>query len=85
MNKLEQKLIELGYKYDLSHYVYTKEYQLDTDNKIMIVLNSDRTTIQNSRVYCLSPYFKQQDIDNLQLAYNEMQKDLEVLKEYENN
>lgn len=81
MTKLEEKLIELEYKYDLSHYVYTKEYQLDTDNKIMIVLNSDRTTIQNSRVYCLSPYFKQQDIDNLQQAYNEMQKDLEVLEQ----
>ena len=84
MTKLEQKLIELGYekqqKYNSKQIIilYLKDmfygltiyYNLVT-NKIV-----DNLVLTNGK--CVRT---QQDIDSLQLAFNEMQKDLEILKE----
>ena len=82
MTKLEEKLIELGYKlkFDTYYALYVKHFKGCT-----IVLNILKE--QNNRIACyidkMVPIYNQQDIDNLQLAYNELQKDLEALKEYE--
>lgn len=86
MTKLEEKLIELGYdeqpKYNSKQIIilYLKDmfyglaiyYNLVT-NKIV-----DNVVLTNGK--CVRT---QQDIDYLQLAFNLMQKDLEILKQYE--
>ena len=84
MTKLEQKLIELGYKQSLEfpfkYYKWVgnaiKRIQIDNGNRI----NYKHSYIQyahNRRIKT------QQDIDNLQQAFNELQKDLGILKECE--
>ena len=81
MTKLEEKLKELGYKQDLTlKHLYFKNID---NTRILLWLNKSRTNItkdsgvlKNESIYVR----KQQDIDNLQKAFNEMQKDLEILK-----
>ena len=93
MTKLEQKLIELGYlrcicventyfKYisEVLYIVIELEYGL---NKKVASFRITNMQPNNYNVWCLN-ITNQQDIDNLQLALDVMQKDLEVLKEYEN-
>lgn len=81
MTKLEEKLIELGYE----QYVTLKHlYLKNIDNaRILLWLNKSHTNItkdsgvlKNESIYVR----KQQDIDNLQQAFNVMQRDLEELK-----
>ena len=92
MNKLEKKLQELGYIKSPKHsYVFNKEYIYDTYKIVVSISISSMTdkegfhllgfhkTIYTTRNY----YYSQQDIDNLQQAFNEMQRDLEILKECE--
>ena len=76
MTKLEEKLIELGYE----NYIYYWQKTTWVNNTFVVIQISKVLTGSLSRCIIKS----QQDIDNLQLAFNEMQKDLEVLKEYEN-
>ena len=88
MSRLEDKLIELGYEFD--HYeVFTNQTAYrkpigDIDCAIiMIFTNKNINKIVS--YYAINGIVKSQiHINNLQLAFNEMQKDLEVLKEYEN-
>ena len=76
MTKLEEKLIELGY-----NQVYRDCYKKKCFRFIFITLELDNDRIWCKSVSDLDNFFtKQQDIDNLQQAFNEMQKDLEVLK-----
>ena len=82
MTKLEEKLIELGYVEGIFQNRYIKYYQ-QTDNYILVQLYSDRKKVKSSSLYCGMAIYKQKDIETLQQAFNEMQKDLEVLKEYE--
>ena len=83
MTKLEYKLLELGYKPHLmifDCYISTKH---NCRCKIEI-LNPETNKIKGG-VEPLISITKQEQLFDLQLAFNEMQKDLEVLKEYENN
>ena len=89
MSRLEEKLIELGYRKtktvyfaqnEIPYIFYEKEYCCRAD--ICIILYDDKI----EDYYVESDYIrfsKQQALNNLQQAFNEMQKDLEVLKEYE--
>lgn len=83
MTKLEQKLIQLGYK-----DVYFGNWHKVTKHKFVkkiVVLNNEINT-DKCGVYWIKKssnrlYTTQQDIDNLQQAFNQLQQDLEVLKE----
>ena len=74
MTKLEEKLIELGYK----KREYSKVQYYKSINGGIIHL--DTTDLDSTYVEPKYIIHFQQDIDDLQLAFNEMQKDLEVLK-----
>ena len=77
MTKLEKKLIELGYKRNkLIPFEYFKRYKKCTAS---ILINGGLVGFLNLK-YKISVINSQQDIDDLQQAFNELQKDLEVLK-----
>ena len=80
MTKLEEKLKELGYKQDEHNpYGYYKDCQGFVSIYIYI-----RFKIKG-RVYSITRDYEYQfEIDNIQQAFNEMQKDLEILKGVEN-
>ena len=82
MTKLEQKLIELGYKPSIFENRYIKYYK-ETDNYILIQLSKNKNSIMSYSFGSQKAFTNQQDIDNLQQAFNQLQNDLEVLKEYE--
>lgn len=88
MTKLEQKLIELGYEVDdwlswsFTNVAYSKNYRM---HNIVIYVDKDTQTYKWQRVLPLICYNNKQDIDNLQKAFNQLQKDLEVLKNDEKN
>ena len=82
MGKLEQKLIQLGYTEGIFQNRYIKYYQ-QTDNCILVQLYSDRKKVKNSSLHCGMALYKQKDIETLQQAFNEMQKDLKIIKECE--
>ena len=79
MTKLEEKLIQLGYEKIIKHFYYEKTMD---GWRLSIELLEDKishTCVFNfpvNRVFIET----QQDIDNLQQAFNQLQKDLEVLK-----
>ena len=81
MTKLEEKLIELGYESDLiwSSYgrkCYRKECNFHT---LVIYLTKKTGKISIPRVLSNIFYEEQHQIDNLQLAFNVLQNDLDVL------
>ena len=79
MTKLEEKLIELGY-----NNVYFNCYKKKFFRFIFITLELKNDKIWFYSVADLNNCFvTQQDIDSLQQVFNEMQKDLEVLRKYE--
>lgn len=86
MSGLEDKLIELGYelsKDEITKTIFGHKLNGNFENHIIIKNNK----IVNCYVCYYEEYYivkVQQDIDNLQEAFNEMQKDLKILKEYEN-
>jgi hypothetical protein len=75
MTKLEQKLIELGYETNNSIYKYWFKGQ--------IVIQTFYGNVENYYIICPNNIHRQQDIDNLQQAFNQLQSDLKELKEYE--
>ena len=75
MTKLEQKLIELGYVKDRKRGKYTKRFRYY--NLVIIIAFKEIADFYIDRNITID---KQQDIYNLQLAFNTMQKDLEELK-----
>jgi hypothetical protein len=89
MTKLEDKLKELGYhKYQTTYFRDDDKPYIDFKKQycyratIHIELYDNKIDAYN--VTTEYEYFTtQQAIDNLQQAFNIMQKDLEVLKEYE--
>ena len=86
MSKLEQKLIELGYKLDLmwcyyGRSCYKKECNFHT---LQIYLNKITGKISISRVISNTYYEVQLGIDYLQQAFDQLQSDLEALKKDEN-
>lgn len=84
MTKLEEKLIELGYEHRYDPTAQKVEYfkSMRVSNRwirLVVVIDIDRI-IRNCVANCID-IKSQQDIDNLQQAFNVLQKDLEVLKE----
>ena len=81
MTKLEEKLLELGYE-----RVRLQFSNISIYNKIgkhaLFVIKILENEIFDYHLH--KNIHNQNDIDNLQQAFNEMQKDLEVLKDYEN-
>ena len=79
MTKLEEKLIELGYeKEEYLDFIYFRYI-----NNFYIFINS--RNLKKYGVECpMMIYTKQKDINNLQQAFDVMQKDLEVLKQCQN-
>lgn len=81
MTKLEEKLEKLGYRYSFDNsegYLYIK-----THNKkyiFNVLLSYSKRRIENYDVANVYDFHSQKDIDNLQQAFDEMQKDLEILK-----
>lgn len=84
MTKLEEKLIELGYEY--RDYIFLKERNyikwIGKHNININVEIKNKKKIKSNYIVS-SIILTQQDIDNLQQAFNELQKDLEELKKYE--
>ena len=80
MTKLEEKLIELGYEkwqFSLEYLTYIKPYNDNIDLNVNIT-----NKIVDYFVYVGEFTYKtQQDIDNIQQAFNQLTKDLEVLRE----
>ena len=80
MTKLEQKLIELGYEFYIDSYggkVYIKLDYYTTKIILSKKITGYIDTLEIDRIDT------QQQIDNLQQAFNQLQQDLEVLKKYE--
>ena len=83
MTKLEEKLIELRYdveverSWDCLAIPFIRYYG---NHKLVIYFNKVKETCKNYCVIPINYYSKQSDIDNLQQAFNMLQKDLEVLK-----
>ena len=78
MTKLEEKLIMLGYENTYRDTRYIK--QKNSHFRTIISLEENKQKIEESFIeydYVES----QQDIDNLQQAFNQLQQDLEVLKD----
>ena len=78
MTKLEEKLLELGYK-NRKRGKYTKKIRYY--NLVIIIAFEE---IVDFYVDINITIDKQQDIDIIQQAFNQLQKDLEELKKYEN-
>ena len=73
MTKLEERLLELGYQ-DYQYY-YQKTRWIN-DTFVIVQISKDlKGSIKDLFVN------SQEHINNIQQAYNEMQKDLAVLKE----
>lgn len=84
MTKLEQKLQELGYKQDtFISTIFYGEIKNDCRFHKDIFLNDILTEVKAHKVTPFCAFRTQQDIDELQQAFNELQKDLEILKECE--
>lgn len=82
MTKLEQKLCELGYKKWLLGNDKIQYYHKLT-NEVEIEIHIKNNTILNYYVFQRRNIFKQEQIDNIQQAFNQLQDDLKELKEYE--
>ena len=78
MTKLEQKLIELGYK-RTGYFNFIKQV---LENSLLIKLDVDRKKILETYVdyYAIGVSYQWQ-IDTLQQAFNQLQNDLKELKE----
>lgn len=84
MSKLEEKLIELGYvRYGLAGYGHYYSKKLGNEIEMVIYYDDKEDFITH---YCIKKeysFYNQQDIDNLQQAFNQLQKDLKELKQDE--
>jgi hypothetical protein len=83
MTKLEEKLLKLGYKdHRKTHPSFNDFYKFYDDYMLVIYLNEN--VIIDYEIAIFRTKFKnQQDIDNLQQAFDTLQNDLKELKEYE--
>ena len=78
MTKLEEKLIQLGYKNKKSCPEYFSKK--NGKGKEWLVYN---TRFKVGYVAPYTSYATQAEVDRLQQAFNQLSHDLEVLKEYE--
>ena len=85
MTKLEEKLIELGYEkrevFYQNNNIYRTKYIKSVNNVAYIEIN----VYENYTYYVRNEYAisNQSMIDKIQQAFNVMQRDLEILKECE--
>ena len=80
MTKLEQKLIELGYKQGLK--LITRFYKdINCDGGIVITLDCKFSRIVNYYVEAIIQ--KEQDLEASKQEFEQLQSDLKELKEYE--
>ena len=79
MNKLEEKLKELGYE-KVFYDEYEKIMSFKQEIKICIRLTNFGEKIKEYVLIGFREKTKQSQLDLEQQAFNEMQKDLEVLK-----
>ena len=84
MTKLEQKLIELGYDIEDTDWSY-KYAKKSCSFECYIVIHFHKThqTILYKAVRVMVGVVSQAHIEQIQQAFNELQKDLEILKECE--
>ena len=96
MTKLEEKLIELGYDLESAEFFHNKLIYktLIKSFEFCYIESKVYSSYALSHFTAIKPicfkikygsegFRKQEVIDNLQLAFNELQKDLEILKECE--
>ena len=85
MITLETKLVWLGYSiYKVNSTIYAeKNFRLQDDKFDLNICILENKIIDYSVSTHLMNCYKQSQIDNLQQAFNTLQQDLEVLKEYE--
>jgi hypothetical protein len=85
MTKLEQKLIELGYRNYYDNFTRQTTYYKNNEYlEIRIVVNWNaygNKIVRSGVEYWTKMFSTQQDIDNLQQAFKQLQSDLEVLKQ----
>lgn len=89
MTKIEEKLIELGYEKDIG--VSFRKTIIINQMEFVILLYLKNRKIKDYKLFVynkecggvLPIIKKQQDIFDLQQAFNTMQKDLEIIKECE--
>ena len=83
MSKLEKKLIELGYELDLVWCSYGRKCYRKKHSHHLLEIFISRTTngIGTRKIFPLTYYDDQSQIDNLQQAFNQLQKDLKILEE----
>ena len=84
MTKLEQKLIELGYKYQDYDEVWYKPSELTNDIYLQIMLIDKNNVVQEGNLDIQFYVTNKEHINCIIQAYNVMQNDLAVLKECEN-
>ena len=82
MTKLEKKLVELGYRrhpysYGLTYIKKVKEHIIHLE------FFTKSLELDNAFIELCQTIKTQEVLDNLQQAFNEMQRDLEELKKYE--
>ena len=85
MTKLEEKLIELGYEECKISHNDLKKYKKEYNDYINIYLYYDLydKKFTNWKVKPYADINDQSVLDDLQQAYNEMEKDLEALRNVE--
>lgn len=83
MTKLEEKLLELGYKEEWTYDNIAFYIKCEIDYETHIFLKNQK--IVKSKINVKKHIEEQYQIDNLQQAFNQLQKDLEVLKDENNN
>ena len=84
MSRLEQKLIELGYEVDINNSLVCTAIQFSKyygNHRLDIFYNSIKEVCFGERIVPYAFCSNQSYIDNLQQAFNQLQKDLEVLKD----
>ena len=83
MTKLEEKLIKLGYKHDRYFTLIHSFVKIYNDKwNLTIETSGDETRVVEGYVDLDGiAIYTQQDIDNLQKAYNILQQDLKMLED----
>ena len=90
MTKLEEKLEELGYS--VIKYFYDVIDNIDDIDDIAsegyaerdiitLVLNEDSTKVVKGVIECYQPISTQEELNDIQSSYDNMQKDLNTLRE----
>ena len=84
MPKLEEKLIELGYRYNGKYYnTKSNNYRKEIDNCVLYICLDYKNNYIKDYFTILHNIKNKSDIPIVEKILNILQKDLEELKEYE--